>query len=159
MCCSEKLEPANSAGGKVKEMDVLIDGGLANSGWLFERVNGLFNGLASEYERISPPVDVVEDHDGYRFSIDLPGLKNDSLEVKVEDGTLVINAERNEPAWAEGVRVHRAERHYGRIHRAFRLPADVGHDAIKAAYKDGVLEVTIAKRPEAKAARVQVAYN
>ncbi len=93
------------------------------------------------------------------FSIDLPGLKGDSLEVKVEDETLVINAERNEPAWAEGVRVHRAERHYGRIHRAFRLPADVGQDAIKAAYKDGVLEVTIAKRPEAKAARVEVAYN
>jgi hypothetical protein len=44
---SEKLEPANSAGGKVKN-DVLIDRGLANSGWLFERVNGLFNSLASE---------------------------------------------------------------------------------------------------------------
>jgi len=140
-------------------MDVVIDRGSVNSKWLFERVNGLFNGLTSEYARISPPVDVVEDHDGYRFSIDLPGLKSDSLQVNVEDGTLVIDAERNEPAWAKDARVHRAERHYGRIHRAFRLPADVGHDAIKAAYKDGVLEVTMAKRPEAKAARVEVAYN
>lgn len=140
-------------------MEVLIDRGSANSGWLFERVNDLFNGLASEYERISPPVDVVEDRDGYRFSIDLPGLKSDSLVVKVENGTLVIDAERDEPAWAKDARVHRAERHYGRIHRAFRLPADVGYDAIKAAYKDGVLEVTMAKRPEAKAARVEVAYN
>jgi HSP20 family protein len=140
-------------------MDVVIDNGLANSGWLSERFNGLFNGVASEFERISPPVDVVEDHDCYRFSIDLPGLKSDSLEVKVEDGTLVINAERNEPAWAKDARVHRAERHYGRIRRAFRLPGDVGHDAIKAAYKDGVLEVTIAKRPEAKAVRVEVAYS
>src|SRR4029077_12172349 len=61
--CSEKLEPANSAGGKVmKKMDVLIDNGLANGGWLFERVNGLFNGLGGDLERISPPVDVVEDH-------------------------------------------------------------------------------------------------
>ncbi|MBI3770296.1 MAG: Hsp20/alpha crystallin family protein [Deltaproteobacteria bacterium] len=102
---------------------------------------------------------MVEDHDGYRFSIELPGLKSDSLEVKVEDETLVINAERNEPAWAKDAQVHRAERHYGRIHRHFRLPSDVGHDAIKAAYKDGVLEVTIAKLPEAKAVRVEVAYN
>jgi HSP20 family protein len=86
-------------------------------------------------------------------------LKSDSLEVKVEDETLVINAERVEPAWAKDARVHRAERHYGRIHRAFRLPADVGHDAIKAAYKDGVLEVTIAKLPEAKAVKVEVAYS
>ena len=105
------------------------------------------------------PVDVVEDHDGYRFSIDVPGLKSDSLEVKIEDGTLVINAERNEPAWAKDARVHRAERHYGRVHRAFRLPGDVGHETIKAVYKDGVLAVTIAKRPEAKAVKVDVAYN
>ena len=140
-------------------MDVLIDNGLTNLGWLSERVNGLFNGLASESERISPPVDLVEDHDSYRFSIDLPGLKSDSFEVKVEDGTLVVNASRNKPAWAKDARIHRAERYYGRIHRAFRLPGDVGHHAIKAAYKDGVLEVTIAKRPEAKAVRVEVAYN
>src|SRR5204863_2788758 len=133
--------------------------GLVNYGWLFVRVNGVVNGLASEYERISPPVDVVEDHDGYRFSIDVPGLKRDSLEVNVEDGTLVINAERNEPAWAKDARVHRAERHYGRIHRAFRLPGDVGHDAIKAVYKDGVLDVTIGKRPEAKAVKIDVAYS
>src|SRR5687768_4870387 len=100
-------------------MDLLIDSRLPNGGWLFERVNGLFNGLASEVGPILPPVDVVEDQDGYRFSIEVPGLKSDSLEVKVEDGTLVINAERNEPAWAKDARVHRAERHHGRIHRAF----------------------------------------
>jgi HSP20 family protein len=141
-------------------MDVLTDNGVVNGGWLFERMqNGLFNGMASEFERISPPVDVVEDNDGYHFTIELPGLKADSLEVKVEDGTLVINGERNERAWAKDARVHRAECHYGRIHRAFRLPEDVGHDTIKAAYKDGVLEVTIAKRPEAKAVKVEVAYN
>jgi HSP20 family protein len=140
-------------------MDVLIDSGLAHGGWLLERVSGLFNGRVSEFERIAPPVDVVEDHDGYHFSIDLPGLKSKSLEVKVEDGALVIKAERNEPTWAQDARVHRAERHYGRIQRAFKLPADVGHDTIKAAYRDGVLEVTIAKRPEAKAARVEVAYS
>jgi len=115
--------------------------------------------MESEFERITPPVDVVEDNDGYRFTIELPGLKADSLEVKVEDETLVINAERTERAWAKDARVHRAECHYGRIHRAFRLPGDVAHDAIKATYKDGVLEVAIAKRPEAKAVKVEVAYS
>lgn len=140
-------------------MEAVFDSGLGNRGWLFERVNGLFNGVASEIGPILPPVDVVEDGDSYRFTIDLPGLKSDSLDLQVEDGTLVINAERNEPAWAKDARVHRAERHYGRIRRAFRLPRDVGHEAIKAAYKDGVLEVTIAKRPQAKAVRVEVAYS
>jgi HSP20 family protein len=140
-------------------MDLLINERLANGEWLFGRVSSLFNGPPDDSERISPPVDVVEDHDGYRFSVDLPGLKSNSLEVKVEDGTLVINAERNVPASADGTRVHRAERHYGRIRRAFRLPDDVSHGTVKAAYKDGVLEVTIGKLPEAKAVTVEVAYN
>jgi HSP20 family protein len=140
-------------------MDMLIDHSVANGGWMFDRVNGLLNGMALEFERFSPPVDVIEDPDGYRFSVEMPGLKADSLDVKVEDETLVINAERSEPAWGKDARVHRAERHYGRIHRAFRLPADVGHDAIKATYKDGVLDVTIAKRPETKAVKVEVAYS
>jgi len=140
-------------------MDLVGANHLANGGWLLARANGLFNGLASEFGPISPAVDVVEDHNGYRFSIEIPGLKSDSLDVKVEDETLVINAERLEPVWAKEARVHRAERHYGRIHRAFRLPSDVSQEAIKAAYKDGVLEVTIAKQPEAKAVKVEVAYS
>ena len=78
--------------------------------------------------------------------------------MKVDDGTLVINAERAEPAWGKDARVHRAERQYGRIRRIFRLPSDVGHEAIKVAYKDSVLEVTIAKVPEAKAVNIEVAY-
>jgi HSP20 family protein len=140
-------------------MDLMIDSRLANAGWLLERANGLFNGSAARFDPISPPVDVVEDQGGYRFSIEMPGLKGDSLAVKVEDDTLVVDAERAEPAWAKDARVHRAERHYGRIHRAFRLPSDVGHEAIKAAYKDGVLEVAIAKLPAPKAVKVEVAYS
>ncbi len=64
----------------------------------------------------------------------------------------------HEPAAVHGLLVS-APPQYGSIHRHFRLPGDVGHDAIKAAYKDAVLEVTLAKRPEAKAVRIEVAYN
>ena len=139
-------------------MDVLVGGELRTRGWLSQRVHVPFNGLTS-VEHIPSPVDIVEDPAGYRLSVDLPGLKTDSLEVKVEDGTLVISAERPVPAWGEGARVHRAERHYGRVRRAFKLPSDVGDGAIKAAYKDGVLELTVAKRPEATATKVEIAYN
>src|SRR5213080_3944440 len=55
----------------IASASILIENGFVNGGWLFDRVHGLFNGLASEAGAISPPVDVVEDHDGYRFSIDL----------------------------------------------------------------------------------------
>jgi HSP20 family protein len=140
-------------------MTLWLDYSLANGGLLLDGVNGLFNGLASHRERTSPPVDVVEDHDGYRFSVELPGLKSESLEVKIEDEKLVINAERKEPIWPKDAQVHRAERRYGHIHRAFTLPSDADHDAIKAAYKDGILDVTIGKRPETKAVQVEIAYS
>jgi HSP20 family protein len=136
-------------------MDLLIYDRVANAGLL----HAMRAGSSSEVERSAPPVDVVEDQDGYRFSFELPGLKSDSLEVKVEDATLVIDAERVQPAWAKDAQVHRAERQYGRVHRHFRLPDDVSRDAMKAAYKDGVLGVTIAKRPETKAVRIEVAYD
>jgi HSP20 family protein len=140
-------------------MDALLNGRLGERGWLVDVGSGLFNGLVNRPEKLSPPVDIVEDREGYRFSIELPGLKNDSLEVKVEDDALVMNAERNEPTWAKDVHVYRAERYYGRIHRAFRLPDDVARDAIKAVYKDGVLEVTMVKCPESKAVKVEIAYS
>jgi len=140
-------------------MDFVIESHVANGQLLFDRVHGVSSGVPREPEAISPLVDVVENREGYRFSIELPGLKSDSLEVKVEDGMLVINGARTEPVWAKDARVHRAERQYGRVHRAFRLHGDVGNEAIKAVYKDGVLDVTIAKRPEAKAVKVEVAYN
>jgi HSP20 family protein len=141
-------------------MDALLNGRLVEGGWLVDRGSGFFDGLVNGFEKLSPPpVDIVEDRGGYRFSIELPGLKNDSLEVKVEDDALVINAERNEPTWAKDAHVYRAERHYGRIHRAFRLPDDVARDSIKAVYRDGVLEVTMTKRPESKAVKVEIAYS
>jgi HSP20 family protein len=139
-------------------MDVLLNGRLVAGDWLVGRGSGLFTGVVNEFERLTPPVDIVEDREGYRFSIELPGLKNDSLEVKVEDDALVIEAERDEPTWGKDAHVHRGERYYGRIHRVFSLPDDVARDAIKAVYKDGVLEITMAKRPESKAVKVEIAY-
>ena len=133
--------------------------GVATAGWLRVRLNGLFRGLASDVDSISTPADIVEDHDHYRFSISLPGLKSASLEVTVEDDILVVDAERSQPAWAEDTRVPRAERHYGRIHRAFRLPSDVDREAVATAYTDGVLHVTIAKHPEVEVVEVEVSHD
>ena len=142
-------------------MNVLIDSGLVNRGWLSDGVDGLFNGLnrLTSEERIPSPVDIVEERDSYRFTVDLPGLKSDSLDVSIEGGVLVISAERPVPAWGEGARVHRAERQYGRVRRAFKLPNDVADDGIQAAYREGVLQVTVGKRPEATAVKVEIAYN
>jgi HSP20 family protein len=90
-----------------------------------------------------PPVDVIEDKDGYRFYFEMPGLTNELIDPCVENGRLVVVAERKRPAWPAETEVPVTEREYGTIRRAFELPDDASHDTIKASYKDGVLEVTV----------------
>jgi HSP20 family protein len=103
-----------------------------------------------------PPVDVIEDKDAYHFYFEMPGLKNESIEARVEDGQLIVEAERTRPEWPRETRVRVAERGYGKIHRAFALPNDASRDRIEASYKDGVLEVTVEKKPESKSARILI---
>jgi HSP20 family protein len=121
-------------------------------------MNGLFKDFQPQSRRpgIRPAVDVVEDKDGYHFYFDMPGLKNDSVDLRVEGGTLTVTAERKRPEWAKETAVHFSERDYGTLHRSFELPKDASHDQIQASYKDGVLEVTVAKRPEARPVKIQI---
>lgn len=129
--------------------------------WL-ENGTGLWrNGLSgffkeTEERPVMPPTDVVEDRDGYHFYFEMPGVKSDSIDVRVDAGTLVVEAERKQPEWPKDAEIYRAERRYGRVRRGFRLPEDASPDAITAAYRGGVLEVTVAKRPEAKPVKVKV---
>jgi HSP20 family protein len=139
-------------------MEIRYESSLPNNGWLLDRMNGFFKDFQPQVRQpgIRPAVDVVEDKDGYHFYFDLPGLKNDSVDLRVEDGTLTMTAERKRPEWPQDTSVHFSERHYGGIRRSFELPKDASHDRIHASYKDGVLEVTVEKRPEARPVKIQI---
>ena len=140
-------------------MEVMVGNGYANPRWFYGRLNQFFNDAAwaSETERERRPMtDVVEHSEGYHFYFDMPGIKADSVEVRVEDAELVVEAERKRPGWPKDAEVHLAERGYGKIARAFSLPEDASHDGIKATYRDGVLEVAVAKKPEAKPTKIKV---
>ena len=136
-------------------MEVRIENGLGNR-WMFDRMNNLFKDLGTMPRPVTAPralrpaADVIEDKDGYHFYFELPGLTNESIDVRVENDNLVVSAERKRPQLPEEKRVHVAERAYGTIRRAFELPEDASVDKVHASYKDGILEVTIEKRPEAK---------
>jgi len=103
-----------------------------------------------------PAVDVIEDKDAHHFYFEMPGLTSKSIDARFEDGHLVIEAERTRPEWPKETRVRVAERSYGKIQRALELPKDVNHDRIEASYKDGVLEVTVEKKPESKPAKILI---
>jgi HSP20 family protein len=124
--------------------------------WLvFDDTNGLLRESPGAVKHMVPPVDVIEGKDTYHFYFDMPGLKSESLDARVEEGWLTIAAERKRPEWPNET-VHMAERSYGTIRRTFELPNDASHDNIQAGYKDGVLEVTVAKKPEAKSTKILI---
>jgi len=138
-------------------MEVRFENGWAGRGWLFDpRTVGLFRQSDTTARHMVPPVDVIEDKDAYHFYFEMAGIASDSVNVRVEDGNLVVEAERKRPEWTKDAEIHLAERTYGAMHRAFTMPDDAIHDGIKAAYKDGVLEVTVPKKPESKPFKIKV---
>lgn len=138
-------------------MEVRFENGWTGRGWLFDpRVQGLFREFDATNRHMVPPVDVIEEKDAYHFYFEMAGLTNESIDARVEDGRLLVAAERKRPEWPNESQVHVTERRYGTIRRAFELPNDASHDKIEASYKDGVLEVTVEKKPESKSAKILI---
>jgi len=137
-------------------MEVMFESRWPGYGWLFDGTNGFSRESPGAVKHIVPPVDVTEDKDTYHFYFDMPGLKSESLDARVEEGWLTIAAERNRPEWSNETEILMAERGYGTIRRTFELPNDASHDKIQAGYKDGVLEVTVEKKPEAESTKILI---
>ncbi len=105
----------------------------------------------------APSVDIEEDKDKYLIRADLPGVKKENIDVKLENGVLSIRGEkRSESETGEGTRNHRTERFYGSFARSFTLPDSVQSDAVEAHYKDGVLSLTVPKAEEAKPKAIDI---
>uniref|UniRef100_A0A0A0L5D4 SHSP domain-containing protein n=2 Tax=Cucumis sativus TaxID=3659 RepID=A0A0A0L5D4_CUCSA len=109
------------------------------------------------------PADVVEYPNSYQFTIDMPGLTSDQIKVKVEDGQLVVSGERKrESEKVKEGKFVRMERRLGKYLKKFDLPETADADKVSAAYRDGVLSVTVEKKPppepkKAKSIEVRVA--
>jgi len=129
--------------------------------WFLDRFNELMgpHRFAPAPSHETPPVDVIESEDGYHFYFEMPGVKTDSISVKVEDGVLTVEAQRKRPELGGKTMAHRSERHYGNFHRSFRLPEQYASQPVTATYKDGVLELKIAKPEQAKPVKIKVNLN
>jgi len=103
----------------------------------------------------APPADVVETPDAIVVRLDLPGHKSDDIQLKVENDVLTVEAQRK-LVEKNGETYHRGERAFGQFSRAFTLPANVDSGRTEASYVDGVLEITLPKREEAKPRTIPV---
>jgi HSP20 family protein len=97
-----------------------------------------------------PAVDIAETTKGYEITADLPGMDEKNIEVKYADGTLTIKGEKKDEKEEKKENYYLSERNYGSFQRSFRVPEGVDPDKVEAAFKNGVLTVTLPKTPEAQ---------
>lgn len=101
-------------------------------------------------------LDVAEEKDAYLIKVDLPGVKKEDVHLSFENGILTIEGERRSEAEHKEKNYHRLERAYGRFVRSLNLGTGVDANKIEANYKDGVLEIHVAKSERAKPKAIDI---
>lgn len=128
------------------------------------RMDELFRGLPTMSEAKEPlaaadwlpAVDITEDDQEFVVKVELPEVKKEDVKVTVEDGTLSITGERKSEQEEKGKKFHRIERSYGRFERTFALPDNADATKVTSNFKDGLLEVHLAKSSAAKPKATEV---
>ena len=111
----------------------------------------------TETPQLKMRIDVSENAQGYTVKADIPGVKKEDINVRVEGNIVQIEAEsRSEKETKEGDKVLRSERHYGTISRSFSLGQDVDASKVQAKYADGVLNLTLPKKAPANPSRISI---
>ena len=107
----------------------------------------------------APAVDISDGKDSLTVKADLPGLKKEEIDISIHDGVLVIKGEKKSEEEQKGKGYLRSERFYGAFARQITLPSSVDDTKIKASYKDGVLELVLPKKEEAKPKQIKIDVN
>src|SRR6476619_8471408 len=104
----------------------------------------------------SPSVDIYENKDQIVLEAELPGMKREDFDLSGENNVITLRGQRQFEKKDESDNYHRVERAYGSFTRSFTLPNTVSAEGANAEYKNGVLRVTLPKREETKARRIEV---
>ncbi len=104
----------------------------------------------------APAVDVYEDEHNITLKIEVPGIDEKDIDIRVENHTLTVHGERKFEKDEKEENYRRVERQYGSFTRTFTLPSTVDTDDISADYDKGVLKIRLAKKEEAKPKQIKV---
>ena len=103
-----------------------------------------------------PAVDVIEAGDHFELRAELPGVSQEDVKISVEDNVLTISGEKNVETEDGGHNYHYVERSGGKFERSFQLPKTVETDKTQAAYKEGMLTISLPKVEEAKPKEIEI---
>jgi len=104
----------------------------------------------------SPAVDIFETEDAVTLRADLPDIKTEDLDIRVENNTLTLRGSRKYENEKNAKGYHRIERGYGDFLRSFALPPTVDTEKVAAEYRNGVLNITLPKKENARPRQVKV---
>jgi len=104
----------------------------------------------------APPVDVYEDEHNVMLKIEVPGIEEKDIDVRIENNTMTVHGERKFEKDEKEENYRRVERQYGSFTRTFTLPDTVDTDNVSANYDKGVLKIKLAKKTEAKPKQIKV---
>ncbi|MGA7291056.1 MAG: Hsp20/alpha crystallin family protein [Terriglobales bacterium] len=104
----------------------------------------------------APPVDVYEDEHNVTLKIEVPGIDEKDIDVRIENNTLTVLGERKFEKEEKEENYRRVERQYGSFTRTFTLPNTVDQESVRADYDKGVLKITLNKKEEAKPKQIKV---
>ncbi len=133
---------------------------------LQDRMNRLFSdqlGALTHDEALTgnfvPPVDVYEDENSIQVRLEVPGVDEKDIDIRLENNVLTVHGERKFEKEEKEENFHRIERRYGSFTRSFTLPSTVNSEDVQANYDKGVLKIRLAKRAEAKPKQIKVNVN
>jgi len=104
----------------------------------------------------APPVDIYEDEHTITLKLDVPGIEEKDIDVRIEGNTLTVHGERKIEKEEKEENYRRVERQYGSFTRSFTLPSSVDTGQVNAHYDNGVLKISLAKKAEAKPKQIKV---
>lgn len=119
-----------------------------------ESFGGREEGLNSAV--FAPAVDIYEDEHNISLKVEVPGIDEKDIDVRLENNTLTIRGERKFEKEEKEENFRRVERQYGSFSRSFSLPNVVDTENVQATYEKGVLEIRLAKKAEAKPKQIKV---
>jgi HSP20 family protein len=130
---------------------------------LQDRMNRLFRDTYSEGQdqslttsSFAPAVDVYEDEHTVTLKIEVPGIDEKDIDVRLENNTLTVHGERKIEKEEKEENYRRVERQYGSFTRTFTLPTTVDSEKVSATYDKGVLKISLPKKAEAKPKQIKV---
>ncbi|HZS96527.1 MAG TPA: Hsp20/alpha crystallin family protein [Terriglobales bacterium] len=104
----------------------------------------------------APPVDVYEDEHSVNLKIEVPGVDEKDIDVRIENNVLTVHGERKFEKEEKQENFRRVERQYGSFTRTFTLPSTVDAEKVAASYDKGILKIALPKKAEAKPKQIKV---